>query len=145
MSMLPFLQIFQWVLVKMNPVYSWQWTAGGYKFRPMSGWNGTIWFRSVFQFITHFVSTPMIHTLIKQQYYDIPISKIGKRQHTSRDSINLRHFLPPSAEPSVNISGRKCWPQRYDVVLGVKSLRWTFDPSFSFSSLFPLNSPFYRT
>ena len=27
--------------------------TGGYKFRPMSGWNGTVGSRSAFQFITH--------------------------------------------------------------------------------------------
>jgi len=31
----------------------WRTITGGYKFRPMSGWNGTIGSRSAFQFITH--------------------------------------------------------------------------------------------
>jgi len=34
--------------------------AGGYKFRSMSGWNGTIRSRSAFQFITHSLN-PLKH------------------------------------------------------------------------------------
>jgi len=34
--------------------------TGGYKFRPMSGWNGTVGSRLVFQFITHSLN-PLKH------------------------------------------------------------------------------------